>query len=144
MDLVDTVREDFFVPLFAKEKCLQMNYTRLLWSEIYACRRHDPDYMAVIGISVFIPTLVLVFYVSAVFKGKEKKNRTFSKESFFGFSSGERKEKKLSRRKLNLVVHVRDQLVFSSVPFAEKRLPHRIAANARVDTQTWLWSNPTE
>ncbi len=46
-----------------------MNYTRLLWSDIYKCRRHDPDYMAVIGISLFIPTVVFVFYVSALFKG---------------------------------------------------------------------------
>ena len=47
-----------------------MNYTRLLWSTIYACRRHDPDYMAVMGISLFIPTIVFVFYVTALFKGK--------------------------------------------------------------------------
>jgi len=47
-----------------------MNYTRLLWSITYACRRYDPDYMAVIGISFFIPTIVLVFYVTALFKGK--------------------------------------------------------------------------
>ena len=46
-----------------------MNYTRLLWSKTYACRRHDPDYLAVTGISLFIPTIVLVFYVSALFKG---------------------------------------------------------------------------
>jgi hypothetical protein len=56
-----------------------MNYTRLLWSKIYECRRHDPDYMAVIGISLFIPTIVFVFYVSALFKGK---NFSFSKISF--------------------------------------------------------------
>jgi len=49
---------------------LKMNYTRLLWSKIYECRRDDPDYMAVIGISCFIPTIVFVFYVSALFKGK--------------------------------------------------------------------------
>nr|ACF75521.1 osteopetrosis associated transmembrane protein [Philodina roseola] len=109
MDLVDT-----------------MNYTRLLWSKIYACRRHDPDYMAVIGISVFIPTLVLVFYVSAVFKG-------------------ERKEKKLSRRELTKnffgFFFSFEKNFFSSL---EKRLPRRLAANARVDTQTWLWSNLNE
>ncbi|CAF1488382.1 unnamed protein product [Rotaria magnacalcarata] len=49
-----------------------MNYTRLLWSKIYECRRHDPDYVAVIGISFFIPTIVLVFYISALFKGERK------------------------------------------------------------------------
>ncbi|CAF1600889.1 unnamed protein product [Adineta ricciae] len=62
-----------------------MNYTRLLWSKIYECKRHDPDYMAVFGISFFIPTIVLVFYVSALFKG-------------------ERQQKKLSRQK-RLPVH---------------------------------------
>jgi hypothetical protein len=46
-----------------------MNYTRLLWSKTYACKRYDPDYMAVMGISIFIPTIVLVFYVTALFKG---------------------------------------------------------------------------
>jgi hypothetical protein len=56
-----------------------MNYTRLLWSKIYECRRNDPDYMAVIGISCFIPTIVFVFYVSALFKGK---NFIFFKISF--------------------------------------------------------------
>jgi hypothetical protein len=48
-----------------------MNYTRLLWSKIYECRKLDPDYMAIIGISVFIPTIVFVFYVSVLFKGKK-------------------------------------------------------------------------
>jgi len=47
-----------------------MNYTRLLWSKIFECRRPDPDYMAIIGISMFIPTTVFVFYVSVLFKGK--------------------------------------------------------------------------
>ena len=51
-----------------------MNYTRLLWSKTYECKRHDPDYMAVIGISFFIPTIVFVFYVSALFKGKHLKS----------------------------------------------------------------------
>ncbi|CAF0974526.1 unnamed protein product [Adineta steineri] len=62
-----------------------MNYTRLLWSKIYECKRHDPDYMAVMGISFFIPTIVLVFYISALFKG-------------------ERTQKKLSRQK-RLPIH---------------------------------------
>nr|ACD37588.1 osteopetrosis associated transmembrane protein [Philodina roseola] len=108
MDLVDT-----------------MNYTRLLWSKIYACRRHDPDYMAVIGISVFIPTLVLVFYVSAVFKGKrklDKRNKKRFHHDFF-LQANEKKKNYLD---------------------VKKRLPRRLAANARVDTQTWLWSNPNE
>ena len=47
----------------------KMNYTRLLWSKLYECRQHDPDYVAVIGISFFIPTITLVFYISALFKG---------------------------------------------------------------------------
>ena len=71
MDIVDTVKIEkkskFFNLTFISSK---MNYTRLLWSKIYECRRHDPDYMAVFGISFFIPTIVLVFYVSALFKGK--------------------------------------------------------------------------
>jgi hypothetical protein len=73
-----------------------MNYTRLLWSKIYECRRHDPDYMAVIGISFFIPTIVFVFYVSALFKGKDILARR-DKNHFCLL--GERTQKKLSRRK---------------------------------------------
>nr|AKL90188.1 osteopetrosis associated transmembrane protein [Macrotrachela sp. MM] len=121
---------DFFLQMTQETKhgvCMDivdtMNYTRLLWSKIYECRRHDPDYMAVFGISFFIPTLVFVFYVSALFKGK---NFIFVEvyvknyEIFF-FDLGERKQKKLSR---------------------QKRLsPHSTNA-ALVGTRTWLWSNP--
>nr|AKL90155.1 osteopetrosis associated transmembrane protein [Macrotrachela sp. HR] len=121
---------DFFLQMTQETKhgvCMDivdtMNYTRLLWSKIYECRRHDPDYMAVFGVSFFIPTLVFVFYVSALFKGK---NFIFVEvyvknyEIFF-FDLGERKQKKLSR---------------------QKRLsPHSTNA-ALVGTRTWLWSNP--
>ena len=70
MDIVDTVGDE--VGGFSLiSPCSQMNYTRLLWSKIYECRRHDPDYVAVIGISFFIPTVVFVFYVTALFKGKK-------------------------------------------------------------------------
>ena len=85
MDIVDTVKTKcLFFQIIFLFKILKMNTSRLLWSKIYACRRHDPDYMAVMGISLFIPTIVLVFYVTALFKG-------------------ERKQKKLSRRKKGLV-----------------------------------------
>jgi hypothetical protein len=75
MDIVDTVRKQRDIFLYTLVLFfLKMNYTRLLWSKIYECRRHDPDYMAVIGISFFIPTIVFVFYVSAVFKGNNSHN----------------------------------------------------------------------
>ncbi|CAF2691295.1 unnamed protein product [Rotaria sp. Silwood2] len=68
---------DFFLQVARDNKngvCMDivdtMNYTRLLWSKIYECKRHDPDYMAIIGISFFIPTIVCVFYVTALFKEK--------------------------------------------------------------------------
>jgi len=73
---------DFFIRLTQESTngvCMDivdtMNYTRLLWSDIYKCRRNDPDYMAVIGISFFIPTIVFVFYVSALFKGQRKQKK---------------------------------------------------------------------
>ncbi|CAF0728122.1 unnamed protein product [Didymodactylos carnosus] len=49
-----------------------MNYTRLMWSKQFGCKRHDPDYMAVIGISFLIPTISIIFYVSAMFKGERR------------------------------------------------------------------------
>ncbi|CAF4210870.1 unnamed protein product, partial [Rotaria sordida] len=73
---------EFFIQITRDNKngvCMDivdtMNYTRLLWSKIYECKRHDPDYMAIIGISFFIPTIVFVFYVSALFKGERKQQK---------------------------------------------------------------------
>nr|ACF75495.1 osteopetrosis associated transmembrane protein [Adineta vaga] len=122
---------DLFLQLTQENKggvCMDivdtMNYTRLLWSKIYECRRHDPDYMAVMGLSFFIPTIVLVFYVSALFKG-------------------ERQQKKLSRRKayINFLCHL---FIVLHLFILEKRLPVHSTNAALVGTRTWLWSNPND
>lgn len=88
MDIVDTVieKKSYTCSSLLFFAYFKMNYTRLLWSKLYECKRNDPDYAAVIGISFFIPTIVLVFYISALFKGKfYKMNSEFCCKLLFVF-----------------------------------------------------------
>lgn len=64
---------------------LQMNYTRLMWSSKFKCRRPQPDASVVIAIAVIVSIITILLYTSSklitrirmpqIFKGKKRKEK---------------------------------------------------------------------
>lgn len=54
---------------------MQMNYTRLLWSQVFNCRRRDHDITAVLIISAIFSIFPVVFYVGNRVLGAKVHNK---------------------------------------------------------------------